>query len=236
LTHLLKKQRERFFVEEAARHFGKTWDLGGDRERPDFVVTEGGSQFGLEVTEIFMGPQGHSGSTLKAMESFAQRSLNELQRQYESIADVPLTAQFVGNMEADNLATVVPALVAQDLPSKSMGYHFVHDTTVLHPNRARLSVHVTKGRRNWFSVNDRVGFVDRGPNGIIAAAIEIKANDLARYKAAAGADVRLLLVANRINNSGRLALEETSRFDLHGFNAVYFFPYPEAVIVLDDAS
>jgi hypothetical protein len=36
--------------------------------------------------------------------------------------------------------------------------------------------------------------------------------------------------ANRINNSGKLILKEASALDLHGFQPVYFFPYPESVM------
>ena len=110
MTRPLQKSRERIFVEEAARLLGKTWDLGDDREHPDFMVVENGKRFGLEVTQIFSGPQGDAGSSLKASESKTQRTVNGLQRQYEAIENIPLTVQFVGNMEADNLATVIPAL------------------------------------------------------------------------------------------------------------------------------
>jgi hypothetical protein len=40
LTRPLQKRRERFFAEEAARLLGKNWNLGEDREHPDFVVAE----------------------------------------------------------------------------------------------------------------------------------------------------------------------------------------------------
>jgi hypothetical protein len=237
MTKPVQKKRERFFAEEAARLLGMAWDLGTDRENPDFVVTEGSEQFGLEIRQIFIGPQGSSGSSLKAAESKTQRIVNELQRQYETIENLPLIVKFVGDMQADNMTTVLPALLAQDLPSKPLCYRFVHDTTNAHPTRARLRVHVTKALRpNWFSVNDRVGFVDRSPHKIIAAAIAAKATDLPRYEVAAGRDVRLLLVADRISNSGKLTLEEDARFDFHGFRAVYLFPYPENVMVLTRAA
>jgi hypothetical protein len=231
-----KKQRERLFAERAAQHLGAAWILGDDREAPDFVVTEGDMRFGLEITELFMGPQGPDGAAAKIKESLTQQSLNNLRRAYESIADVPLTVKFVGNMEDDNLRTVVPALLARDLVSKPIGYRFVHDTSIAYPLRAPLRVHVTKGLRpDWFSVNDRVGYVQRNPHHIIAVAIESKAKDLARYEVAAGSDVRLLLVADRIRNSGKLVLEGETLFDLHGFRAVYFLSYPEGVIVLRHA-
>ena len=233
MTRPAQKKRERFFAEAAARLMDKPWDLGTDREHPDFIVAEGARQFGLEVTQIFVGVQGDRGSSLKAAEGKMQGIVNELQRQYEAIENIPLIVKFVGNMEADNLETLIPALLAEDLPSKSVGYHFVHDTTVAHPTRARLRVHVTKGfHPEWYSVNDRVGFVDRRPHEIIAAAIAKKAADLPRYKGAAGTDIRLLLVADRISNSGKLMLDQDRQFELHGFEAVYLFPYPENVILL----
>ena len=237
LTRPLKKKRERFFAKEAARLLGKTWNLGDDREHPDFVVAEDDRRFGLEVMEIFVGPLSDAGSTLKANESNTQRAVNGIRREDESIANVPLIVKFIGRMDPDNLATVIPALVAQDISLKPTGYHFVHDTTVAHPARARLRAHVTKAfRPDWYSVNDRVGFVDRGPHGIVAAATAKKAAELTRYERDAGSDVRLLLVADRINNSGKLMLDKGAQFDTHGFSAVYLFLYPEEVIVLDHAS
>lgn len=235
MTRTAKKEKERFWAEQAARHLSAAWTLDSDREAPDFVVTDGDAQFGLEVTELFVGHQGHGGSIAKARESLTQRSVNELRREYEAISSIPLVVKFVGNMEVDNLRTVVPALVAHDLPSKPIGYRFVHDTTVDHPLRAPLRVHVTKALRpDWFSINDRVGFVERNPYHLIAAAIEGKAKELARYQAAAGSDVRLLVVADRTMNSGKLLLRGDTPFDLHGFSAVYFLSYPEGVITLRD--
>ena len=237
MTRPLQKRRERIFAEEAARLLGTIWDLGDDREHPDFIVTDSEHRFGLEVMQIFVGPQGEDGSSLKTAESRMQRTLNALQRDYEAIEDIPLTVQLVGNMEADNLATVIPALLAQDLPAKPLCYHFVHDTTVAHPFRARLRVHVTKARRaNWYSINDRAGFVDRNQHGIVGDAIAKKANELARYKQNAGDDIRLLLIADRISNSGKLTLDNGTQFNLSGFKAVYLFPYPEDVIVLESAN
>ena len=96
-----------------------------------------------------------------------------------------------------------------------------------------LRVHVTKGARHWHNVNERVGFVNLNSHEIVAAAIERKAKALTRYRVDAGSDVRLLLVADRTMNSGKLKLVEEKEFDLHGFNSVYFFSYPEAVIALD---
>jgi hypothetical protein len=208
LTRRDQKVEEPFYAEQVARSLGRSWTLDDDREHPDFVVFEGGQRFGLEVMELFIGTQGTAGSVLKAGESRTQRAIDELRREYESNPNsVPLKVRFVGNMETANIKTVVPALLDEDLVSKRVGYSFVYDTTVKHPFRNRLRVHVTKVvRPDWCNILDRAGFVDRAPHRLIAGAIAKKAVELARYTQAAGDDIRLLLVANRINNSGKLAL------------------------------
>jgi hypothetical protein len=141
----LKKKRKRFFVEEAAKLMGRTWSLGPDREHPDFLVTEGTQQFGLEVCEIFTGRLNKRGSAMKKIESNVQRDVDALRRDYEAITNIPLIVKLVGDVCPENLALVVPALVAEDLASKPVTYHavIVPDTGL----RAGLSVHVTKALR-----------------------------------------------------------------------------------------
>lgn len=56
-------------------------------------------------------------------------------------------------------------------------------------------------RPDWYSISERVGFVDRNPQKIIADAIEKKSTELSRYVEAAGPDVRLLLVADRTHGA-----------------------------------
>jgi hypothetical protein len=231
MTRPSKKDRERFIALEASKSLGKTWSFSGDRENPDFVVTEGTEQFGLEVSDIFIGPQSNAGSAIKQHESHTQRALNDLRRQYESAENIPLHVRLVGSLDAENIAFVVPELVASDLPSKPIGHHLIIDTG------KGLRVHVTKGLRpDWYSVNARVGFVDRDPQKIIADAIEKKSKALPRYRAAVGPDIRLLLIADRIHNSGKMTLEKPAAFDLHGFHTVYFFPYPETALILPDTN
>jgi hypothetical protein len=72
----LKKKRERFFAEEAAKLMSKGWSLSPDREHPDFLVIEGAQQFGLEVSEIFTGRQDRAGSAMKEKESKTQRAVD----------------------------------------------------------------------------------------------------------------------------------------------------------------
>lgn len=231
MTRPSKKQRERFLAEEAGKVLGKAWELGLDRENPDFVVTEGDGRFGLEVCEIFTGTQSKAGAAMKANESNMQGAVNSLRCEYEATADIPLVVKFVGNMCAENLAAVVPALIACDLSSKPIGHRDVLDWG------AGLRVHVTKSfRPDWYSVNDRVGWVDRDAAPRISDAIAKKSRNLSRYRQSAGADIRLLIVADRIHNSGKLLLEESRTLDLRGFRTVYFYSYPESVTVFVERS
>jgi hypothetical protein len=226
MTRPTQKRRERFLVEQAAKLLGKTWVLEADREHPDFIVTEGEQRFGLEVCEIFTGQQDDAGSAMKRTESGVHRQLEALRRQYEAITPIALRVQVVGRLSPENLASIVPALVAEDLASKPVGHHLVVDQG----NGLRL--HVTKAfRPEWFSVNHRVGWVDRNPLGIVADAIKKKSNELARYRAAAGPDIRLLLVADHMHNSGKLMLDDAAQLPTEGFRVVYVFPYPEPVMI-----
>ncbi len=126
---------------------------------------------------------------------------------------------------------VVPALVARYLLSKPIRYHEVLDLAKC------LSVHVTKGfRPDWHSVNDRVGWVDRDAASRISDAITKKSQELPRYRQRVGSDVRLLIVADRIYNSGKLALDESRLVNLQGFRTVYFYSRPESVTVFDGSN
>ena len=128
----------------------------------------------------------------------------------------------------------VSDLVALDLPSKLLAYHAVIEKR---PGlEAGLKLFVTKSlRSNWFSVNDQVGWVMRNPKSIIATEIEKKSKNLPQYKAVAGDDIRLLLVADRIKNSGKIAPQPEGAFEFRGFKAVYLYPYPEDAVALREA-
>jgi hypothetical protein len=67
----------------------------------------------------------------------------------------------------------------------------------------------------------------------VAVLVEKKAVELPRYKKECGLEVRLLVVANRIHNSGKFCVETRGALDTKGFQTGYFFPYPEAVVVFD---
>jgi hypothetical protein len=228
MTRPSQKRRERFLTEQAIGSLGADWIIVEEREPPDFIIAQGDHHFGLDVSDVFTGPQSEAGSAMKRAESHMHRTLNDLRLEYEAATAINLHVSFVGRVEPTTTVGVVPALIALNLASKPLGYRTVIDTNL------GLRVHVMKGYRSeWYSVMDRVGWVDRSPQKLIADAIELKSKKLLRYQAAVGPDVRLLVVADATYNSGKMRLQEGQKFDFHGFEAVYFFPYPEAFVVLD---
>jgi hypothetical protein len=75
------------------------------------------------------------------------------------------------------------------------------------------------------------GRVDRKPNKRIEDEIKKESEKLLTYKKAVGPDIRLLIVADRLYNSGKLMIEGQPRWDLRGFQTVYFFSYPDTIKV-----
>ena len=168
---------------------------------------------------------------MKESESNNQRDLNRLRLEYEAITQIPLSVKFVGNMSSENMASVIPALIAEDFASKPILHHVVIDED------NGLRIHVTKAfRPDWISVNHRVGWVDRNPMGRIAAVIDKKSKELPSYRDAAGSDIRLLIVADRTYNSGKLMINQSVALDPRGFSVVYFYSYPESVTIFHHAA
>lgn len=227
MTTAKQKQDERFYVEQAIRSLRTEWTILAEPEPPDFLVQDGGRTFGLEVRQIFKDPQSAAGSEIKKREAKTQRMLDRLRAEFEQRAPIPLIVKFLGRIDLDTISPISKLLLDLDLAAKPIAFQ-----TIFKPH-ADLKVYVTKGlRAEWFSVNDRVGWIDFNAQHVIANAIEEKSRKLPLYQAAAGPDVRLLLVANAIHNSGRLRLDGECQFDLRGFTSVYLLRYPDDANVL----
>ena len=222
----MNKRQERFFVEEAARSLGVQWEVGEDRESPDFLIEDGNCTFGLEVSELFAGPVGIRGALRKAAESLHQKTIDRYRRTYENERDVPLRIAILGKITKESMEKLLTILLSRDLARMRPGERFEVEIN------EQFKSHVTRAfHHEWFRVNDRVGWVNHNPLPVIEEAVAKKSELLDNYREAAGPDIRLLLVANRIFASGKLQLVEDSTVDTQGFRVVYFFSYPETVNV-----
>ncbi len=134
-------------------------------------------------------------------------------------------------MSDTNLERALTALVDRNFPERDIG-----QTEVI-PIGHGLKIWAHRALRpNWFCLNDRAGWVDQNPADKIQEAIRVKAARLPAYRQNAGAEVRLLVVANRILNSGKLELNEPSLIDFFGFSHVYFLSFPESITELKPKS
>jgi len=228
----LKKRMERHYVQAARRLLGEAWTIEQERESPDFIISQEGQRFGLEVSSIFTGPTKNGGSVMKHGESERQLLVRSLQIEYEAEHPEPLTVKLVGSLEQDNLDVILPRIRDLEMGQREPGHqeHFNIDEA-----EAMLSVYVTRALRpEWYYVDDHVGFVNKTPNWIIADRIDDKVRKINRYRTSAGlSDIRLMVVADRILNSGKLVLEGPVPFEHGGFNKVYFLSYPESAQIVE---
>ncbi len=82
--------------------------------------------------------------------------------------------------------------------------------------------------KRWQYVTDKVGWIRRIFAAQLESRIQEKAKKLKKYKKNIS-DVRLLLVSNKIFNSGKTKLEEKKGVKLFGFDEVYYLSYPDQI-------
>lgn len=216
-----KKGKERFWVAETARFLNETWELQ-QREEPDFGVTSAGSQFGLEVTECYIGPSNRNGSKMRKEESYNVNLLEGVRMKYQDLGGIVLDLQYLGDSNDQAMTDLLNALMEADLGADG---EFAERVEVNFPG-GKAFVRRSPTPR-WASIGDQVGWVSQN-EGFLQREIDKKSSKLLKYRENFS-NVRLLVVANRTYNSGKLRLKEGFQPDLRGFDAVYFFSYPVEV-------
>ena len=204
---------------QASLKLGEEWKLE-PRESPDFLVKTANGCFGLEVTQCQVGPRRRKGSRMREAESARQHWLNGVRADYEAQGGAPLNCKYWGDITDEAREILVDTLVAGNFagPVQMMRLGSGGD--------ARLLAFETP-HTHWEMPGDRAGETSRD-GSYLQRVIDEKAGKLEKYREAC-ADVRLLVVADQIYNSGRLLLEPGFQPDLRGFDAVYFFAYPLTV-------
>lgn len=235
MTSELQKRTEHNFALKAFQLLNNQWEIIEQREQPDFIIREGARTFGLEVREIFLNEnQDKGGSSIKQTENHRSKQLERFAHSFEKKSDLALHVRLLrkpdaGNVSECELKQLHKALTAEHLESRETGYQ----TQFLLP--CGTKVWVTKEfHSRWYILNDRVGWVSQDPIELIQAAIDTKGKKLDTYRKNAGPDVRLLLVANHLNNSGKITISPTTNryFDLQGFTKVYFLSHPSEALEL----
>lgn len=219
-----KKARERRYAEAAARMLGTDWRLG-ERETPDFLVVDGERTFGLEVSSVFVGDADEHGNVARRREGALVGLLEQARREYEDSGGVSLRVKVSGRYSCADMGDLVVRLRQQDLDKVPLGHSVRFDLT------ETVKIHATRAfRPDWLDVETRVGWVVPDSGCLIQRAIDAKADLLSAYRVEAGEDIRLLLVADRHLNSGRIKAGPDTHVETRGFDVVYFISFPEPPI------
>jgi hypothetical protein len=221
MTRRQDKNRERHYVEFCARCIGETWTVVDEGEAPDFVLSDGKDTFGLEVTRAFTdSAQGRRGSEVRRREGMAQKSLDRIRRAYLERTGATISVTLAQRPRAAEEAEIVNGLVAlglQDQPIGAVDEFRQRDGTRGIARRTPSQV--------WRIVSDSAGWVDRQGQVQLQRCIAQKAPAVRFYRPGL-ADLRLLVVADSMLNSGKLRVDEGAAIDLMGFTHVYFAAYP----------
>lgn len=219
------KVQERIYAERAIELLAADWTLSDIPEPLDFEVRAGSYRFGLEVRQVFAGGEKTYGSPLKRNESIKGGLIYSLAAQYYAAGGRPITAQVLGNLSNADIEQVAQLMSAR-APSSPW------DSTAFHINEMQVYMTALPSSLDrysrWTVVGDHVGWAQKITRDELQAAVDQKKGNLALYKAKYS-DIDLLLVADRISNSGRLVQADGITIDNPGFRSVYFLSYPESV-------
>jgi hypothetical protein len=205
---------------QVSHKLGEKWELT-PRESPDFLVITANGCFGLEVTQCQIGLRRRKSSRMREAESARQHWLNEVRADYEAKGGPSLNCKYWGDTTEEARSILIEALLTNDFTGA------VETMKLGSDGGARLLAFETPNT-HWEMPVDRAGEISQD-GSYLQRVIDEKAGKLEKYREAC-ADVRLLVVADQLYNSGRLLLEPDFRPNLCGFDAVYFFAYPRTVI------
>lgn len=222
-----QKSLEMIYAKKTGELLGETWNVEPSPDEvswPDLIVTTEAEKFGLEVREIYLD-ESSKGSTKKAKEKNNLKNIKKLADAYYNANRISIKADLLGNIGQQNqlldaITRVVPRL--SEFEQKRIE---PYSGCVVYIRR--LPDQLGEYKR-WNYVSDKVGWVSNMDKDVIDRAIDGKAVKLPKY-ATKISDIRLLLVSDRIFNSGNVYVEDDFTCETRGFNSVYFLLYPEAV-------
>ena len=202
--------------------------MTSESPRPDFIIDDRNARFGLEVTQVFKGDAlSGGGTTILLPEARRQELIDKTRRSFERKCEAKLSVRILGNLDQDTLDEIEQELVSAQFGDLEYGSSLEFRT------RNRTKVFVAKVFvSNWQFIGDIVGWGGANAYDKIQGAIAAKKEKLSSYIAIAGPDVRLLVVADRHFNSGKLDLTANSVFDFFGFSKVYFLSHPAYALEL----
>lgn len=232
MTRHHQKELELIYAEKAAELLNEFWKIGAapnETAWPDLLVTIESGTFGLEVREIYLD-ESSKGSTKKANEKKNLENIQKLADAYYNTNYPPIKVDLLGNIKVhDQLLNAIISEVHQLNEFEQRRIELYSDCVIY---MRRLPDNMNKYKR-WNYVSDKVGLVRNLGEDIIKRVIFEKSKKLSKYSKNIS-DVRLLLVSNRMFNSGKAQLNNEISFDRCGFNTIYYLSYPETAWKLNN--
>ncbi len=229
MTTQHQKSLELIYAKTTGELLDESWkvELSPDEVSwPDLIVTTELGKFGLEVREIYLD-ESSKGSIQKAKEKNNLKNIKKL-------ADAYYKANYFScpSIKVDLLGDIghhdkLLNAIRREMPQPSE-----RELKRIEPyNGCVLYVRRLPDRfgeyKKWNYVSDKVGWMSNIDKDLIDRAIDGKSRNLQKYEKNIS-DVRLLLVSDKIFNSGKARLEDDITCDTHGFNNVYYLSYPDA--------
>ena len=230
MTKKYQKISEKKYAETASQLLNESWIISlspNETHFPDLIVTTDVRKFGLEVREIF-SDETDRGSITKIKESINMLTVDQIANDYYKLSSAPINVKLLGDISNHKkiLYTIVDALPQLiDFESKRL---VPYRGCVIHVTKLPNSLGEDK---KWIYITDKTGWLSVLDRNIIDEAIASKSKNITRYLSSIS-EVSLLLVCNRIYNSGKFIITEDIITDKHGFDTIYFLSYPESIWTL----
>jgi hypothetical protein len=199
------------------------------RESPDFLLKGEEGTVGLEVTRLFKDTD-EGGSALKEAEVRRSRFLLNLARSYYLANGRPLLLKAIlQKVPADQLIPVLVARLKSERPDVTWKRAEVNVSERGRPVAKFFLTSIPDeliGYDKWLSIGDAVGWMHTATPESLTTRILEKASRLPEYKKAVD-QVVLLIVADRIKNSGKIHFQSDEKLDSAGFSEVHFLSFPD---------
>lgn len=227
MTKEHQKIREENYAKKAGDLLGESWKLRPSPNEvswPDLLVTTEREEFGLEVREIYLD-EAKKGSIKKANENNNLKIIQELANSYYKSNPLPIEVRLLGDIT--NFDQILYTITNNVLRLSIFEQKRIEPYSGCIVYIQRIPDQLGEYKR-WDYISDKVGWVSNVDKEVIDRAIALKAKKLSKY-AINISDIRLLLVSDKIFNSGKARMTDDITFDSHGFKIVYYLSYPESV-------